>query len=205
MTFALWNVLIAVNQYEFSRTFWFTTDPRGCYTVLVHGGLLSRARNSPYIETFYFILFIFLPFFFIIIFFVIRFEFLVARPPFQANTRSVSFAAAKAIYLLFRVASHTVFKCTADRRPCIFIISLRFHLVYMQIGRNPQHQPSAAQPFASRHPPVRSSLAPSLPPRRYSLDTIVLSRFSARTILLLYFTRVFVYKHVHHTVRWYDK
>lgn len=167
------------------------------YTGVYYRGLVTR-RIQRHSISFYLFFYLFL---LLLFFFVIRFEFLVARPPFQANTRRVSFAAAKAIYLLFRVASHTVFKCTADRRPCIFIISLRFHLVYMQIGRNPQHQPSAAQPFASRHPPVRSSLAPSLPPRRYSLDTIVLSRFSARTILLLYFTRVFVYKHVHHTVR----
>lgn len=61
----------------------------------------------------------------------------------------------------------TVFKCTADRRPCIFIISLRFHLVYMQIGHNPQLQPRASK---STPLPQHTTSTP---------DTIVLSRFSA--------------------------
>lgn len=74
----------------------------------------------------------------------------------------------KAIYLLFWIASYRFififFKCAADRRPCIFIISLRFHLVYMQIGRNT---------------PARTRRTQHASPRVSTLDTIVLSRFSA--------------------------
>lgn len=75
----------------------------------------------------------------------------------------------KAIYLLFWIASYRFyfilfFKCTADRRLCVFIISLRFHLVYMQIGHNT---------------PARTSRTQHASPRVSTLDTIVLSRFSA--------------------------
>jgi len=58
-------------------------------------------------------------------------------------------------------------QATGAARVYTFIISLRFHLVYMQIGRNTLAPPATRAQVEAVRPPVR-----------LTLDTIVLSRYS---------------------------